>query len=390
MTFYMAILRFTLLLTGIIAGFASCNGRGQHADNTAIAVFPDSAMVEFAHGFTMEKHDGVTLLTVSNPWQGAQDVTYRYVLCPTGKEIPDEYAQYSVIHTPVKRVICLSTTHVAMLSALGQTSSIKALSGAAFVSDTVVRKAIDGGQIVDIGYEQGLNYEKIISLNPDVVFAYGVGGEVSGSLSRLASLGQKIVFNAEYLERTSLGKAEWIKFMAVFYGCEEQAAEKFNVIRNEYHSLCRLVEDWPERLPKILYGLPWQGIWYIPGGESWMAAMIADAGGDYIWKENASHESIPINIENIVHQGGAADLWINAGAARTLAELRSVDERLSLIKPFLTGTVYNNDARAGTNGGNDFFESGVVNPHIILKDMMKIFHPDLLPDHQLYYYKKLE
>jgi len=346
-------------------------------------------MVEFAQGFTMEKDGDITLLTVSNPWQHAQNVMYRYALCPEGSEIPAEYASYTVIHTPVKRVVCMATTHVAMLSVLGVTESIKALSNAAFVSDTVVRRAIDKGLVVDVGYEQGLNYERIISLKPDVIFVYGVSGEVSGSLARLANLGQKIVYNAEYLERTPLGKAEWLKFMAAFYGRDEQAAEIFDAIRDEYQSLCSLTKDRAQK-PKVIYGLPWQGIWYVPGGKTWMAAMIADAGGDYVWKENASRESIPINIETIVHQGGTADFWINTGAARTLAEIRSVDERLSLIKPFQAGAVYNNCARTGFAGSNDFFESGVVNPHIILKDMIHIFHPDLAPEYNMYYYMKLE
>jgi len=377
-----------LLYVGVVVCIASCAGRGQHPA-APVAGSSDSVTVEYAQGFTIEKHGDITLLTVSNPWQGAKNVMYRYALCPKGKEIPAEYSSYMIIYTPVERVICMATTHVAMLSALGKTLSIRALSGAAFVSDTSVRKAIDNGQVVDIGYDQGLNYEKIISLNPDVIFAYGVGDELTGSKARLASLGQKVVFNAEYLERTALGKAEWIKFMAAFYDCEKQATEKFDAIRDEYQALCRLVKN-DERQPKILCGLPWQGIWYIPGGKTWMAAMIADAGGNYLWKENTSHESIPVNIETIVHQGVTADLWINTGAARSLDEIRSVDERLSLVKPFQTGAVYNNAARAGFGGGNDFFESGVVNPHIILKDMIKIFHPDLLPDHHLYYYLKLE
>ena len=383
------IIKYSLFTIGVIAGVASCSGSGRHTTVVPAASSFDSTLVVYAQGFAIEKQGDITLLTVSNPWQGAKNMIYRYVLCPKGMEIPAEYAHYTVIHTPVERVICLSTTHVAMLSALGKTSSILALSGAAFVTDTIIRKAIDNGLVVDIGYEQGLNYEKIISLNPDVIFAYGVGGEITGSMARLAGLGQKVVFNAEYLERTSLGKAEWIKFMAAFYGYEEQAAEYFDAVRDEYLSLCCLVKGREDR-PKILCGLPWQGIWYIPGGETWMAGMISDAGGEYIWKENTSHESIPVNIETIVHQGGTADLWINTGAARTLAEIKSVDERLSHIKPFQTGAVYNNSARAGAGGGNDFFESGVVNPHIILKDMISIFHPDLLPDHHLHYYVKLE
>ena len=382
-------LQHTLLFIGLITGVISCTGRGQHSAATSVAVSSDSAMVEYARGFTMEKRGDVILLTVSNPWQGAQNVIYRYALCPKGKEMPAGYAQYTVVHTPVERVVCLSTTHVAMLAAFGKTSTIKAMSGAAFVSDSLVRKAVADGQVADVGYGQGLNYEKIISLKPDIVFAYGVGEESVGSMARLADLGQTIVFNAEYLERTALGKAEWVKFMAAFFDCGEQAVQKFDVVRDEYESLRKMMEN-SEYRPKILCGLPWQGIWDVPGGESWMAEMITDAGGEYLWKENSSHESFPVNIEAVVHRAGAADWWINTGAARTLGEIRSVNERLSLLKPFREGAVYNNHARTNAGGGNDFFESGVMNPHIILKDMIRIFHPDRLPEHQLYYYMKME
>ena len=390
--FIMKIERFLsaiILSFVIITVIVSCGGSRQYNTDFQGLVSSDSSMVEFARGFTIEKHGKVVLLSVFNPWQGAQNVIFRYVLCPKDIEIPVEYSQYTVIRTPVERVICLATTHVAMLSVLGQTESIKALSGVSFVSDTSVRKAIEQGIITDVGYGGGLNYEKIISLNPDVIFAYGVDEGLTGSMARLAGLGQKIVFNAEYLEQTPLGKAEWIKFLSAFYDCIERATVIFDEIRDDYLSHSSLVKGI-EHKPKILCGLPWQGVWRIPGGETWMSAMIADAGGDYIWKDNPSRESIPINIETIVYQGGAADFWINLDAARSLDEIKSLDERLSQIKPFQTGAVYNNNARTGATAGNDFFESGVVNPHIILKDMIRIFHPDLLPEHNMFYYKKLE
>ena len=388
----MTILRFIqyiLLPVWFIAGVVSCTGRGQHTAAISVGIPSDSVMVEYARGFTLEKNGDITLLTVSNPWQRAQNVLYRYALCPKGKEIPAKYSQYTVIHTPVERVVCLSTTHVAMLAAFGKTSTIQALSGAALVSDSLVRKAIADGRVADIGYGQGINYEKIISLKPDVIFAYGVGAEDAGTMTRLAGLGQTIVFNAEYLEHTALGKAEWIKFMAAFYDCGKQAVQQFDAVRDEYESLRKLAVNTAYR-PKILCGLPWQGIWHIPGGESWMAAMIADAGGQYLWEENSSYESFPVNIETVVHRAGTADWWINTGAARTLDEIKAVDERLSLIKPFRESMVYNNHARTNAGGGNDFFESGAMNPHIILKDMIRIFHPDWLSEHPLYYYMKVE
>jgi len=379
--------KIIFLNVGIILFIASCSNSGQKVSIFDNIPF-DTVKVEFAKGFSIKKHGDVTLLTVSDPWQGAQNVVYHYLLCPKDKELPPEFSQYAVIRTPVERVVCLSTTHVAMLSALGLTESIKALSETAFVFDSTVRKAIDEGQIVDIGYAQGLNFERIISLSPDLIFAYDVDGGFNSILTRLESLGQKVIINAEYLERTALGKAEWIKFMAAFFNQEELATEKFNAIKDEYLTLSNLAIS-RERKPKILCDLPWQGIWHVPGGDTWMAAIIADAGGEYIWKNNSSRESIPISIEAIIHQGDSADIWINAGAARSLAEIRAVDARLSLIKPFQIASVYSYNARINADGGNDFFESSVVNPHIILKDMIKIFHPDLLPEHRLFYYMPL-
>ncbi|MDR1865310.1 MAG: ABC transporter substrate-binding protein [Bacteroidales bacterium] len=367
----------------------SCTGKRQQAGSgTGEEAAEVATGVEHAQGFTLAENDGVTLLTVSNPWQGAQHVTYRYALCGKEKEVPAELSGYTVIRTPVERVVCLSTTHVAMLSAIGKTHTVKALSGSEYVSDPEVVRAVASGETVDIGYEASLNFEKIIALKPDVIFAYGVGQEVLGSLRRLTDLGLTVVFNAEYLERTALGKAEWIRFMAAFYGEEDRADSLFGNICRSYDSLKQITAGMTDR-PAVMCGLPWQGSWYIPGGRSSIAAMIADAGGNYLWKENTSHESYPVDIEAIIDKGAAADFWINTGAAGSLSEIRSVDERLALARPWKTGQVYNNYARASAGGGNDYFESGIVRPHVILKDMIGIFHPDVLPGHSFYYYMKL-
>lgn len=372
----------------LAAGIVSCVGKKQ---SSGLFKTEDAGQVkiEFAQGFSIEKYGNIMLLSVFNPWQKAQDVVYHYVLCPKGAEIPDEFSSYTVIYTPVERVVCLSTTHVAMLSRLGKVSSIKALAGTAFYNDSTVRQAVAEGRIMDIGYDQALNYEKIIGLKPDVIFAYGIDNGLAGSLARLADLGQTVVFNAEYLEQTALGKAEWIKFMAAFYDDLELASQQFETIGKEYAVLCELTKNVPYR-PTVLCGLPWQGIWHIPGGKTTTAEMIADAGGTYLWKDNRLRESFPVSIEEIISKAVPADFWINTGAARTMDEIRAVDERLVMLKSIQEGMVYNNYARISPDGGNDFFESGVVNPHKILKDMIKIFHPGLLPDHKLYYYLKLD
>ncbi|MDR1672221.1 MAG: ABC transporter substrate-binding protein [Bacteroidales bacterium] len=378
------VLQLTVLAT-FFSGMIACSGNRQPSVAIGDA---DTVAVHHAQGFAIVKSGHVTLLTVFNPWQGAQHVAYRYALCPKDMPVPKNLDGYTVIRTPVERVICMSTTHVAMLSALEKTSVIKALSGAAYVSDETVRSALADGSIADVGYDVSLDFEKIVTLHPDVIFAYGVGQEVIGTLSRLSNLGLTVVINAEYLEKTALGKAEWLRFMAAFCDVDTQADSLFRAIRQEYDSLKTLAARCTEK-PTVMCGLPWQGLWYIPGGKTTIASLIADAGGDFLWKDNDSHESYPVNIEAIMEKGAIADLWLNTGAARSLAEIKSVDERLAFARPWQTGQVFNNYARMGAGGGNDFFESGTVYPQKALKDLIKIFHPEILPHHSLYYYMQL-
>ncbi|MDR3094927.1 MAG: ABC transporter substrate-binding protein [Bacteroidales bacterium] len=367
----------------------SCGGNQQRVATALDTSSADSVVqLDYAHGFTIRQSGGTTFVSVLNPWQGAHDKEFCYALCPKDAPLPEGLSGYTVIRTPVERVICLSTTHVAMLKALGRTSSIKALSGSAFVYDADIQKAVADKMIPDVGYDTALDFEKIIALKPDAVFAYGVGQEVLGSLTKLTDLGIKVVLNAEYLEQTALGKAEWLKFMATFYRCEAEAAVLFENIKQEYESL-KLLAANEKNKPKIMCDLPWKGTWYIPGGKTSIAEIIADAGGDFLWKENDSHESYPVDIEAIIDKGALADLWIHTGTARSLYEIKSVDERLAHARPWKTGNVFNNYARTSAGGGNDFFESGVIQPQVVLKDLIKIFHPDLLPNHSLYYYVKL-
>ncbi|MDR0712878.1 MAG: ABC transporter substrate-binding protein [Bacteroidales bacterium] len=378
------------LYIGILFAMFSCSGGSRRFPVGDTSAEKDSSMqITFAQGFTLQKTENVTLLTVLNPWQGAQNKIFRYALVSGENPVSDSLSAYTVIRTPVEKVVCLSTTHVAMLSAIGKASSIKAMSGTAFIHDSAVRKRIDCGEIVDVGYGAALDIETIVALKPDVIFAYGIGQETMSYLSKLADLGLTVVLNAEYLERTALGKAEWMKFMAAFYHCEEQANALFGRIRQEYDSL-KLLPLRTTNRPAVMCDLPWRGSWYIPGGQTSTASMILDAGGNYLWKDNPSHESFPVTIEAAINKGVTADIWINTGAARSLAEIKATDERLSLAKPWQTGQVFSNFARATENGGNDFFESGIVRPHVVLKDLIRIFHPDLLPNHSLYYYLQLK
>ena len=343
----------------------------------------------YARGFDVSDCGDFKLVGVHNPWQNSRNVTLPYVLAEKRSLVPDSLSDLPFIHIPVQRVITLSTTHVAMINQLGMAKTIKGASGVGLIYDPAIRQRIDAGELLEVGYDQGLNYETIVSLDPDVLFMYGVEGSVRATKEKLTELGVPVVFCGDYLEPHPLGKAEWIRFFSLFYGLEEESNQFFRQVDSIYQELASYA-DRPDHKPVVLTGLPWKDTWYMAGGKSFAARLIEDAGGDYLWIDNQSTEAIPLDLESVYARAVRADIWINPGAAGNLEELNRFDERFRELPALQQGRVFNNNQRLTNEGGNDYWESGSVRPHLVLADLMKVFHPDLLTDHQFIYYKKLK
>jgi iron complex transport system substrate-binding protein len=340
----------------------------------------------YAHGFQIEKAGNITELTVFNPWEKAENVSIRYYLVEKNKPVPDSLAGERIIRTPVERVICLSTTHVGFLDALEETTSVTGISGSQYVSNEEVRKRMKNGEIPDVGYGQNLNYELIVNQNPELVTVYGIGSEVTSYVQKLEELGIPVVMVAEYLEESPLGKAEWLKFFGSLFQKENEAQLFFEQIENEYHRLKKIAAEASEK-PKVLVGSPYKDAWWIPGGNSYLANLIADAGGDYLGKENPSHESYVISFEHALTLADEADVWINIGTLASRDEILRADERFKNFGVFKNGRLFNNIKQLNKHGGNDFWESGTVNPHLVLSDLIAIFHPELTERDMVYYQK---
>lgn len=338
----------------------------------------------YAQGFQIKKHESVVSLTVYNPWEKAENVSVEYILIPKNAPVPDSLLAQTIIRTPVERVICLSTTHLGFMDVLNETDAVVGISGSQYVSNRKIRQRMENGEVPDVGYGQNLNYELIVNQKPDVVLVYGVGGEVTNYTQKLEELGIPIVFVAEYLEESPLGKAEWIKFIGTLFGKEKEAGQFFTTVENEYKNLKKLVAGATNK-PKILVGSPYKDSWWIPGGDSYLANLIADAGGDYLGKENRSHESYVISFEHALAWSGLADVWINMGNMASKQEILSVDERFGKFPVFKNGKLFNNVKRLSNHGGNDFWESGTVHPHWILNDLILIFYPELTDGDMIYY-----
>lgn len=348
-----------------------------------------SGQIKYATGFTIETRENNQTIVVYDPWQNAQQTRYSYLLSDSATSSRMISRGESIIKVPVERVVCLSTTHIGFIDYLGKTETIIGISGIDFVVNDQLRNKIDRNMLSDVGFEENLSYELLLKLNPDIVFAYGVTAAVTKVINKLYELNIPVVLVAEYLEEDPLAKMEWIKFFAAFYGLESEVNQRFDSVVTEYNCLTELASAVNKK-PKIIMGLPWRGTWYISGGQSYAARLIADAGGDYLWKSLDYKDSRPIELEKVYENALAADFWLNTGDARSKAEIVSIDERFKNLKAFGQNTIYNNNKLLGPGGGNAYFESGVVEPHIILADLMSILHPQLLPSHELKYYQKLQ
>lgn len=350
----------------------------------------DNASVTRAARFSLEKTDSCTILKITDPWQGAEGIVQVYYLVNRNNKISFGSGESSVIHVPLKKIICMSTTHLAMVSALDEEDAVVGVSGAGFVYDESILSKIHMGLIYDVGYESGINNELIISLRPDLIMMYGIGSESAGYLGKVKELGINVMFNADYLETDPLGKAEWIKVFGALFCREKMADSIFRSVSESYDTIKSFISRSISERPDVLLGLPFRDTWFISPGDSYASRFIEDAGGNYLWSDTKSSVSMPYGLEDVFRRSLKADYWLNTGNASSKRVITSLDPRLETIPCFSTGNIYNNNRRISQAGGNDYWESGILNPHLILKDIAAILHPELFPDYELFYYRRIE
>ena len=341
---------------------------------------------QYASGFAYAQTPSGYSIKVYNPWQGANGIEYTYSLDSTISR--PKLNERAVIPFPVNRVVCLSTTHIAYIDVLNRVDAIVGVSNVNLTTNDIIHNRFSNDLLQEVGYAQALNFEVLVSLQPDVVFAYGVGAEMAGNIQKFTDLGIPLVFVADYLESDPLGKAEWVKFFSLFFDKEGIASTFFSEIEAKYNDVKNLVSEINHR-PTVFFNLPWKDIWYVPGSDSYMAKLVYDAGAQYVIKHKDGTSSVPLSLESAMEYGLKANFWLNTGTANSVNDIVKSLPMAAKFSAVQQGYVYNNNKLTNTNGGNDFWESGVVNPHVVLSDLAKIFHPNLI-DQQFTYYKKLD
>lgn len=341
--------------------------------------------IKYASGFKVTSLEHAKLVEVTYPFQGAAS-GYTYLLVPRGETVPDHPKDARVIFTPVESIVCTSTTHIPLLDYLGETRKLVGFPTTDYISSARMRKRIAAGEVAELGVDNDLNLERLAVLEPGMVMGYTVSSDY-GQFRKIESMGIPVVINGEYLETHPLGRAEWIKFMALFFDKEKEADSVFSFIEKNYLETRAKLAGLSER-PTVLSGIVYGDAWFLPGGQNYAARLFRDAGLQYFWEGNDSNGYLSLSFETVYATAQDAGFWIGTGTYRSLAEIRAADVRYTRFSAFRNKRVYNYDARA-TGKGNEYLELGYLRPDLILKDLAKIAHPQLLEDHELYFHRIL-
>jgi iron complex transport system substrate-binding protein len=342
--------------------------------------------IEYAKGFSINEYAGFTILKVSNPWPNANK-TYTYVMRKKRFKIPDSLAQNIIIDIPIKSIVVTSTTHLPSLEMLGVEKTLVGFPNLDYISSEKIRARIDAKKITELGNNQDLNIEKTIELSPAVFIGYGIDNS-NKTLDNLAKSGQKILINGDWNEETPLGKAEWIKFFGVLYGKEKLAKSIFDKIATDYKNTVAIAKKATLQ-PTVLSGAMFQDVWYLPKGNSWGSIILADANANYLWKDVVGTGSLNLNFETVFERAQNADFWIQ-GQFSSTTEIEKANKHYKKFKVFQTKNVYSFASKKGKTGGVLFYELAPNRPDLLLKDMVKILHPELLVGYKPFFVEKLK
>ena len=326
----------------------------------------ESSSVEYAEKFGLQGDS----LVIYEPWPGANEPIY-----------------YHFDESPEK-IIVTSTTHLPFLEMLDEEESLVGFPNTRYINSDIFRKKVANSLIRDVGNDGNLNLELIIDLDPDLLVAFDMGTE-SAALDKVEEAGITVLYNSDYLETSALGRAEWIKFFGYVFNKEEKADSVFKEIKIRYDSLKSLasqVDDPPTVFSGVMYG----DTWFLPGGNNWSAQFFKDAGANYLWNDDPSSGWLEVSFETVFSKAANADFWVGTSTFTSLSGLKGQDSRYADFDAFRKENVYNYSKRRNPYGGFDYLESGYARPDLVLADMIHIFHPDLLPDYECYYFEPIK
>lgn len=373
------------LVLRILVGFialsvvAGCNNLATKEGHTFGEV---TYTPEHASGFVIDcDREQNTIIRVTRPWQGKAPAEQTLAIFRS-EEAAEGYRGQHIIGN-AERIVCMSSSYIAMLDAVGKAECVVGVSGKQYIFNTVISS---NPAIKDIGYDSNIDYEALLALRPDVVLMYGITSEDSTVTAKLRELKIPYLYLGDYTEQSPLGKAEWVVAIGEIVGCRVYAEQVFADIVARYSTIKASVDTTYK--PKVMFNLPYQDVWYMPSDDSYIVRLVEDAGGEYIYKgANPTGGSRGISLEEALLLVNRADIWLNPSQVLTLDELRAVAPHFANSDVVRSGKVYNNNRIRTQYGGSDFWESAIVRPDVVLSDLAAILRGE---SSDLYYHHKLE
>ena len=343
--------------------------------------------IKYAKGFDIQDHGTFKKLIIKSPYPDAENYQEFILIRDVNNDSTAEKSEDNLV-VPLKEIIATSTTHIPMIELLGEETSLIGFPNSRYISSPKTRILIDNGSIKEIGNEQEFNTEILISLQPEAVVGFSMG-KTNRSYDLIEKNGIPVIFNGEWLEETPLGRAEWIKFFGALFDKDSLANSIFNKIESRYNEVKEMVQH-SDTIPTILTNVLYKDKWSLPAGESFTAQLFKDANTNYIWKETAGQGSVVLSFETVYDKAKDADYWIGSGYFTSLQELGEANAHYKEFKPYKNNKVYTFSKKRGASGGVLYFEFAPIQPHIVLQDIIKVTHPELLPNHELYFLEQLE
>lgn len=342
--------------------------------------------IEYASGLLIYKHEGYSIVKVSNPWPEANK-NFTYILKEKNGSIPDSLQKYTTIQVPLRSIVVTSTTNIPFLEMLGVEKSLVGFPHTDYVSSEKTRKLIDAGAVKNIGQNEKLNTEQLIELEPNLIVTFGIDNN-NPMIDNLQKSGINVMIQADWMEQTPLGKAEWIKLYGALFGKEKQAKTLFDEILKNYNNALKLVAA-QKPTATVLYGSMYQDQWYVARGNSWVAQFMKDAKSNYLWANVEGSGSLSLSFEKILDKAKTAKYWIATGPFKSVAEFESSNPHYSQFDALKSKNIYTFESKLGSTGGTIYYELAPSRPDLVLKDYIKIFHPELLPNYTFTFAQKL-
>lgn len=362
----------------IICLVASCGQSGNQTLSEAVA----SDSIRYASGFRIDYFDNYISVEVSNPWDNTK-LLQRYLLVNRNQPVPTNLPKGTLVKIPLRNVVVYTSVHVSIIEMLGEADKIIGVCEPEYMDSPVIKEGIRTGKVANLGMATSPDIEKIIDIGAEYIIASPFQNSNYGQAEKL---GIPIIEAADYMESLPLGRSEWGRFYGLLFNKQQEADSIFHETEERYLSLKELAASATFR-PTVFSEKRYGSFWYVPGNESYVAYFFKDAGADYIFKDISGAGSTPLAFETVFDKAIHADLWLmkyNLPEEMTYDNLRAEYTPYENFDAFKKRRIY-----TCNTGKVPYYEEFPIHPDYLLKDLIKIFHPELLPDDSLRYYQQM-